>query len=78
MTAPLRGDVQTPDGKRPFGLAIYIPKDFGSPLAPVKIWTNGRYDGGLTTSIRQELTAALRLKALEANGLSPEAAVRLV
>jgi ABC-type Na+ efflux pump permease subunit len=77
VAAPLRGDVQTPDGKRAFGLAIYIPKDFGAPGGVVKMWTNGRYDGGLTNSIRQELTAALRLKALEASGLPPEAAVRL-
>lgn len=78
VQAPLRGDVQTNDGRKPFGLAIYIPKDFGAgPAGAVRMWTNGRYDGGLTNAIRQELTAALRLKALEANGVAPEAAARL-
>ena len=77
VAGPLRGDVATSDGKRPLGLAIYIPRDFGAPGSVVKIWTNGRYDGGLTNTIRQELTAALRLKVLEANGLAPEAAARI-
>ena len=77
VSAPLRGDVDTPDGKRPLGLAIYVPKDFGAPGSVVKMWTNGRYDGGLTNTIRQELTAALRLQVLEANGLAPEAATRI-
>ena len=83
IAAPLKADVQTPDGPRPLSLAIYIPKDFGAPKAPgdsgsaVKIWTNGRYDGGLTNTIRQELTASLRMKTLEAAGLAPEAAARI-
>ena len=77
VAAPLRTDVDTPDGKRPLALAIYIPKDFGAPGSVVKMWTNGRYDGGLTTTIRQELTASLRLKTLEANGIAPEAAARI-
>jgi ABC-type Na+ efflux pump permease subunit len=77
VAGPLQGDVQTADGKRPLGLAIYIPKDFGAPGSVVKIWTNGRYDGGLTLTIQQELTAALRLKVLQASGLAPEAASRI-
>ncbi|MGZ3313592.1 MAG: ABC transporter permease [Caulobacteraceae bacterium] len=77
VAGPLSGDVQTADGKRPFALAIYIPKDFGAPGVAARLWTNGRYDGGLTNAVRQELTAGLRLRALQASGLSPEAAARI-
>lgn len=77
VASPLQGDVDTPDGKHPLGLAIYIPKDFGAPGSVVKMWTNGRYDGGLTNTIRQELTAALRLKVMQASGLAPEMATRI-
>ena len=77
VAAPLQGDVQAADGKRPLALAVYIPKDFGAPGVSARIWTNGRYDGGLSNSIRQELTAGLRLRALEASGLTAEAAARI-
>ena len=42
VAGALQGDVSTPDGKRPFALAVYIPKDFGEPGAVVRIWTNGQ------------------------------------
>lgn len=77
VAGALQGDVQTPEGKHPLGLAIYIPKDFGQPGAVVRMWTNGRYDGGLTNAIRQELTSALRLKVMQQSGLTPEAAARI-
>ncbi|MBO9713734.1 ABC transporter permease [Sphingomonas sp.] len=75
---PLKGDVETPEGKRPFALAVYIPKDFGtSPTAVVQMWTSGRYPAGLIEPIRAELTSALRLQALQAGGLSPLAAAQV-
>ena len=69
LAGALQGDVQTPDGKKPFAVAVYIPKDFGAPGSVVRIWTNGRPDGGLIGAIRAELTSALRLSALQASGL---------
>jgi len=77
LAGALRGDVSTPDGKRPFALAVYIPRDFGEPGAVVRIWTNGRSDGGLIDAIRAELTSALRQRALRASGLSAEEAARV-
>jgi ABC-2 type transport system permease protein len=77
VAGPLQGDVQTSDGKRPLGLAVYIPKDFGAPGAVARFWTNGRYDGGLSNSIRQQLTADLRLNLLQASGLPAEQARRI-
>ena len=77
MAGPLQGDVQTADGKRSLALAVYIPKDFGSPGAVARLWTNGRYDGGLSNSIRQQLTADLRLASLRSSGLSGEQAQRI-
>jgi ABC-2 type transport system permease protein len=77
VAGPLQADVVTPEGKRPFALAVYIPKDFGAPGAVVRLWTNGRYDGGLTNSIRQALTGALRLRALQASGVSADTAGRI-
>ena len=77
LAGALQGDVATPQGKLPFALAVYIPKDFGQPGSAARVWTNGRPDGGLIAAIRGELSSALRLGALEASGLSPEAAARL-
>ena len=74
VASSLQGDVQTPDGKRPYALAVYIPKTFGAPGAVARMWTNGRFNGGLFNTIRDRLTAALRLRALQASGLSAEAA----
>lgn len=77
IAAPMQGDVTTPQGKRPLALAVYIPRNFGQPGAVVRMWTNGRFSAGLIDSIRNELTAGLRLGALQAGGLSPEAAARI-
>jgi ABC-2 type transport system permease protein len=77
MAGPLQGDVKTPDGKRQLALAVYIPKDFGAPGAVARLWTNGRYDGGLGNAIRQQLTAELRLNLLQASGLPADQARRI-
>ena len=77
VAVPLQGDVVTPEGKRPLALAVYIPRDFGQPGAPARFWTNGRFNGGLFDAVRGELTAQLRLHALQAGGLSADAATRI-
>jgi ABC-type Na+ efflux pump permease subunit len=73
VAGPLQGDVVTPQGKRPFALAVYIPQDYGAPGSVARMWTNGRFDGGLGETIRQALTGSLRLQALQASGVSPQA-----
>lgn len=77
LAGALQGDVATPAGKKPFALAVYIPKDFGEPGSVVRIWTNGRPDGGLIGAVRGELTSALRQSALQASGLSADAATKI-
>ena len=76
LAAPMQGDVETPQGKRPFTLAVYIPQDFGAPGVAARIWTNGRFNAGLIDAVREQLTATLRHDVLQANGLSPDAATR--
>jgi len=77
IATPMQTDVETPDGKRPFTAAVYIPKDFGAPGVVARIWTNGGSTDDLIQTVRQQLTAALRHGALEADGLSSEAADRV-
>ena len=77
LSGALQGDVATSDGKRPFALAAYIPKDVGQPGSTVRVWTNGRPDDGLINAIRGELTSSLRNQAMQASGLSAEAAQRI-
>jgi ABC-2 type transport system permease protein len=76
-SGPLQADVATPSGNRPLALALYIPEAYGSPGVAARVWTNGRPDSGLTNTIRQQLTADLRLNALRASGLTADAAVRI-
>jgi len=77
LAVAMQGDVGTTAGKRPFALAVYVPKDFGAPGAVVRIWTNGRPNGPLIDTIREQLTAALRHEALQSAGLSTDAAGRI-
>ena len=77
IAAPMRGEIETPDGKRPFTLAVYIPQAFGEPGVAARIWTNGRFNEGLIDTVREQLTGALRQNALQAAGLSPDAATRI-
>jgi ABC-2 type transport system permease protein len=77
ITAPMQGDTMTEEGKRPFAVAIYIPEDFDAPGAAARVWTNGQFNEGLIDTVRQQLTAALRFSALQAGGLSADAAVRI-
>ena len=77
LATSMQGDVETAAGKRPFVLAIYIPKDFGAPGVVARLWTNGRPIGPLIDTVRGQLTAALRHEALQAAGLSAAAAARI-
>ena len=77
VTGPMQTDVVTADGKRPFGLAAYIPKDFGAPGSVARIWTNGRSSAPLIDDVREELTQALRHSALQGAGLSDDTAARI-
>ena len=73
----MRGDVETADGKRPFTVAVYIPKTFGDPGVAARVWTNGHFNEVLINTVREQLTGALRQSALQTAGLSPDAATRI-
>jgi len=72
MSPYLANDIQTPEGKRPLAVAIYVPAD-GAP----RLWTNGRGGNGLIDAIQQERTRLSRLALLRQSGVSPEAAARI-
>lgn len=78
MAPSLKGDVDTPDGKKPFAVAIYIPENFSAPGAAAHVWTNGgRFNSSLLNIVREELTAGMRLGILRDSGLSADAAARV-
>ncbi len=66
----LKKDVATPVGPRQLALGVYIPKDFGSPGVVVRMWTNGRPNVELVETVRQELSAAMRTRALQSSGVN--------
>ena len=68
----LANDIETPDGKRPLALAVYVPEQ-----GPLRLWTNGRGGDGLIDIIQQERTRLLRLALLSANGVPPAAAAHI-
>ncbi|MBO9575003.1 MAG: ABC transporter permease [Sphingobium sp.] len=76
MAKPLQEDVATSLGKKPYALAVYIPRDFGAPGAVAKVWTSGRSIDGLIQPIRDTLTTVLRQRLLAANGVAPATAAR--
>ena len=47
----LANDIQTPQGKRPLAVAVYVPA-----RGPLRLWTNGRGGNGLIDLIQQERT----------------------
>lgn len=69
LTPLMKKDVATPSGPRQLALGVYIPATFGAPGAAARMWTNGRPNGSLVELVRQELTGALRLQALQASGV---------
>lgn len=73
----LENDIETERGKLPYGLALWIPANYGEPGAVAQIFTNGRSNAGLLAQVREGLTGALRQQALEAGGLAPAAATQV-
>ncbi len=72
----LQDEIGTKEGDRPLALAAYIPADVG-PTNPVRMWTNGVPNSYLVDLVRSETTRIIRGKALEASGLTPEAAAKI-
>ena len=70
LTPHLKTNVATPQGRLALALSVYIPADFGAPGVPVRMWTNGTTHPELTAAVRDVLSQALRLKALQASGLN--------
>src|ERR1700761_3881835 len=55
----LANDIQTPQGKRPLAVAVYVPA-----RGPLRLWTNGRGGNSLIDLIQQEGTRQLRMTLL--------------
>jgi ABC-2 type transport system permease protein len=73
VTPLLAGDIQTPEGKRAYSAAVFVPAR-GAP----QVWTNGRANGAnLAGIIQEERTRMARVAALTASGLDPAAAARI-
>ena len=73
----LQDEIDTPDGKRPLALVAYIPAS-PSAATPVRMWTNGTPNAGLIDNVRNEITRIQRSQALQASGLTPEAAANIM
>lgn len=73
----LQNEIETPDGKRPLALVVYIPAAPG-PAAPVRMWTNGAPNPSLVDNVSNEITRIQRSHALQASGLTPEAAASIM
>ncbi len=69
----LQGEIDTPDGKRPLALVTYIPAS-PSAATPVRMWTNGAPNPSLIDNVRNEITRIQRSQALQASGLTADAA----
>jgi ABC-type Na+ efflux pump permease subunit len=59
---------------QPLDYAVYIPADFGSGRTPVQIWSDGQPPASLMGALQDTLTRTMRLRFLEAQGLSPATA----
>jgi ABC-2 type transport system permease protein len=57
-------------GAEPLDYAIYVPADFSTGRWPVQIWSDGQPQGGLMAALQETLTHTMRLRFLEAQGLS--------
>ncbi|HET7084962.1 MAG TPA: ABC transporter permease [Rhizomicrobium sp.] len=68
----LANDIETPQGKRPLAVAVYMPA-----RGPLRLWTNGRNGSGLIDMIQQERTRQQRLALMAASGVPPAAAARI-
>jgi ABC-2 type transport system permease protein len=68
----LANNIETPQGKRPLAVAVYVPA-----RGPLRLWTSGRGGNGLIDLIQQERTRMLRMALLTENGVSPAAAAHI-
>jgi ABC-2 type transport system permease protein len=68
----LASDIETPQGKRPLAVAVYVPA-----RGPPRLWTDGRGGNALIDMIQQERTLQARLALLTANGVPSAAAARI-
>ena len=59
---------------QPLDYAVYVPPDFESGRTPVQIWSDGQPPASLMGAMQDTLTRAMRLRFLEAQGLSPATA----
>ena len=73
----LKKDVATPVGPRQLALGVYIPANFGTPGAVVRMWSNGRPNLELVETIRQELSTSLRAQALQSSGVDMAALAKV-
>jgi ABC-2 type transport system permease protein len=68
----LANDIETPQGKIPLAVAVYVPA-----RGPLRLWTNGRGAGALIDLIQQERTSQLRTQLLTDNGVPSATAARI-
>jgi ABC-2 type transport system permease protein len=73
----MKKDVATPVGPRPLALGVYIPANLGAPGAVVRMWSNGKPNGVLVETVRQELSALLRAQALQTSAIDTAALARI-
>ena len=77
LSDELTGEIDSPEGKRPLALVVYIPSA-PSAASPVRMWTNGAPNPSLIDNVRNEITRIQRSQALQASGLTPEAAAGIM
>jgi len=68
----LANDIQTPQGKRPLAVAVYVPAQ-----GLLRLWSNGRGGNSLIDLIQQERSHQLRMTLLAENGVAPAAAAHI-
>ncbi|HLY56254.1 MAG TPA: ABC transporter permease [Stellaceae bacterium] len=73
----LSTELDTPDGRRPFGLAAYIPEHPEDRSQPVRYWTSGRYDGGLSGLISGVVLHDLRARMMQEHGIDAAAGLAI-
>jgi ABC-2 type transport system permease protein len=70
--------IDTPVGRRPLALVVYIPEHVGEPGAPLRLWTNSGEDADdLITQIRGEVTRGLRSRAMQVHQIDAAGVARI-
>ncbi|MEQ1781495.1 MAG: ABC transporter permease [Hyphomonadaceae bacterium] len=77
LSDELKDEIATPEGNRPLALVVYIPET-PSAATPVRMWTNGAPNSSLVDNVRNEISRIQRSNALQASGLTPEAAASIM